>query len=111
MAPLLWQLRVIKSLAAEFERAAVGVTEREVARAVGEATMREGADRPGFVMMASGADNHHVSTEEKRQWIADRLPRLRGSHGASHRSGLVERDGLAHAFRPGSMRSPFGDRV
>ena len=76
-APLLWRLRMIKSpaeqvlmresaaitaraMAVGFERAAPGVTEREVARAVGEAMMREGADRPGFVMMASGADNHHV---------------------------------------------------
>ena len=76
-APLLWRLRMIKSpaerslmresaaitaraMAAGFERAAPGVTEREVARAVGEAMMREGADRPGFIMMASGADNHHV---------------------------------------------------
>ena len=76
-APLLWRLRMIKSpaeqalmresaaitaraMAAGFERAAPGVTEREVARAVGEAMMREGADRPGFVMMASGEDNHHV---------------------------------------------------
>ena len=37
-----------------------GVTEREVARVVGEAMIREGADRPGFIMMASGADNYHV---------------------------------------------------
>ena len=76
-APLLWRLRTIKSpaeqalmresaamtakaMAAGFERAAPGVTEREVARAVGEAMMRAGADRAGFVMMASGADNHHV---------------------------------------------------
>ena len=76
-APLLWRLRMIKSpaeqalmresavitaraMAAGFERAAPGVTERKVARAVGETMMREGADRPGFVMMASGADNHHV---------------------------------------------------
>ena len=76
-APLLWRLRMIKSpaeqvlmresaaitaraMAAGFERAAPGVTEREVARAVGETMMREGADRPGFIMMASGAENHHV---------------------------------------------------
>lgn len=76
-APLLWRLRMVKSpaeqalmresaaitaraMAAGFERAAPGVTEREVARAVGEAMMREGADRPGFIMMASGEDNHHV---------------------------------------------------
>ena len=76
-APLLWRLRMIKSpteralmresaaitaraMAAGFECAAPGVTEREVARAVGETMMREGADRPGFVMMASGAENHHV---------------------------------------------------
>lgn len=76
-APLLWRLRMIKSpaeqalmresavitaraMAAGFERAAPGITEREVARAVGEAMMHEGADRPGFIMMASGADNHHV---------------------------------------------------
>ena len=76
-APLLWRLRMIKSpaeqalmresaaitaraMAAGFERAGCGVIERDVARAVGEAMMREGADRPGFIMMASGADNHHV---------------------------------------------------
>ena len=76
-APLLWRLRMVKSpaeqalmresaaitaraMAAGFDRAGSGVTEREVARAVGEAMMREGADRPGFIMMASGADNHHV---------------------------------------------------
>ena len=76
-APLLWRLRMVKSpaeqalmresaaitaraMAVGFERAAPGVTEREVARAVGETMMREGADRPGFIMMASGADNHHV---------------------------------------------------
>ena len=76
-APLLWRLRMVKSpaeqalmresaaitaraMAAGFERAGPGVTEREVARAVGEAMMREGADRPGFIMMASGEDNHHV---------------------------------------------------
>ena len=76
-APLLWRLRMIKSPAeqalmresagitarammAGFERAAPGVTEREVARAVGETMMREGADRPGFIMMASGVENHHV---------------------------------------------------
>ena len=76
-APLLWRLRTIKSpaeqalmresaaitaraMVAGFECAAPGVTEREVARTVGETMMREGADRPGFVMMASGAENHHV---------------------------------------------------
>ena len=76
-APLLWRLRMVKSpaeqvlmresaaitaraMAEGFERAAPGVTEREVARAVGEAMMREGADRPGFIMMASGAANYHV---------------------------------------------------
>ena len=76
-APLLWRLRMIKSpaeqalmresaaitaraMAAGFERAGCGVTERDVARAVGEAMMREGAERPGFIMMASGADNHRV---------------------------------------------------
>ena len=76
-APLLWRLRMIKSpaeqalmresaaitaraMAAGFRQAAPGVTEREVARAVGETMMREGADRPGFIVMVSGADNHHV---------------------------------------------------
>ena len=76
-APPLWRLRMIKSpaeqalmresaaitaraMAAGLECAATGVTEREVARAVGERMMREGADRPGFIMMASGAENHHV---------------------------------------------------
>ena len=76
-APLLWRLRMIKSpaeqalmresaritaraMTAGFERAAPGVTEREVARAVGETMMREGADRPGFIMMASGVENHHA---------------------------------------------------
>ena len=76
-APLLWRLRMVKSpaeqalmrasaaittraMTAGFECAAPGITEREVARAVGEAMMRHGADRPGFVMMASGEDNHHV---------------------------------------------------
>ena len=76
-APLLWRLRMIKSpaeqalmresaaitaraMAAGFERATPGVTEREVARTVGETMMRAGADRPGFIMMASGAENHDV---------------------------------------------------
>ena len=76
-APLLWRLRMIKSpaeqalmresaaitaraMAAGFERATPGATEREVARTVGETMMRAGADRPGFIMMASGAENHDV---------------------------------------------------
>ena len=76
-APLLWRLRMVKSpaeqalmresaeitaraIAVGFERAAPGVTKREVARSVGEAMMREGAGRPEFIMMASGAENHHV---------------------------------------------------
>ena len=49
-----------RAMAAGFRQAAPGVTEREVARAVGETMMREGADRPGFIVMVSGADNHHV---------------------------------------------------
>ena len=76
-AGLLWQLRMIKSpaeqalmrrsaaitataMAAGFERAATGVTERQIAAVLGEVMMREGAERPGFIMMASGVDNHHV---------------------------------------------------
>ena len=76
-APLLWRVRMIKSpaeqalmresaaitataMAAGFAHAGPGITEREVARILGESMMREGADRPGFVMMASGRENHHV---------------------------------------------------
>ena len=76
-APLLWRLRMIKSpaeqalmresaavtaaaMAAGFAHAAPGLSERDVARVIGETMMRKGADRPGFIMMASGVENHHV---------------------------------------------------
>jgi len=76
-ADLLWRLRMVKSpaeqalmqksaaitaaaMATGFDRAAAGTNERDIARALGETMMREGADRPGFIMMASGVENHHV---------------------------------------------------
>ena len=83
-ASALWQVRMIKSpaeqglmresaaitakaMGAGFAQAAPGVTEREIARVIGETMMREGADRPGFVMMASGAENHHVLSGKPTQ--------------------------------------------
>ena len=74
---ILWKLRMIKSEAeqilmtkaaaitssafeAVFEAAEPGVSERELARVAGEVMMREGADRPGFIVSASGRENHHV---------------------------------------------------
>lgn len=74
---LMWRLRMIKSETEQrlmqksaaitakafetvFEAAAPGVSERELARAAGETMMREGADRPGFIVAASGRENHHV---------------------------------------------------
>lgn len=74
---LIWQLRMIKSEAeqtlmrqsaaittkafeAVFAAAAPGVSERDLARIAGETMMREGADRPGFIVAASGSENHHI---------------------------------------------------
>ena len=74
---ILWRLRSIKSPAEQallseaaritrcafescFAAMRLGVTERELAQVAGETMMREGADRPGFLLFASGAENHHV---------------------------------------------------
>ncbi len=74
---LMWRLRMIKSEAeqtlmtesaaitskafeAVFEAAAPGVTERELARLAGETMIREGAERPGFIVAASGRENHRI---------------------------------------------------
>lgn len=73
---LLWQLRMIKSPAEQalmrrsaditgrafeacFEAARPSVSEREIARIAGESMMRDGAERPGFVVIASGTENYH----------------------------------------------------
>lgn len=74
---LLWRLRTIKSPSEQallveaaritncafeacFAQMRAGVTERELARIAGETMMREGADRPGFLLFSSGVENHHV---------------------------------------------------
>ena len=74
-AGLLWPLRMIKSPAEQalmrraagitaeafdacFAAAREGVTERELGRIAGETMMRAGADRPGFILVASGAEGY-----------------------------------------------------
>jgi Xaa-Pro aminopeptidase len=74
-ASLLWRLRMIKSpaeqalmrqsaevtgraFAACFEAARPGLGEREIARIAGETMLREGAERPGFVLIASGVEGY-----------------------------------------------------
>jgi Xaa-Pro aminopeptidase len=72
---LLWRLRTIKSPAEQellrqsaeatrrafeacFAAARPGISEREIARIAAETMMRNGAERPGFVLIASGAENY-----------------------------------------------------
>jgi Xaa-Pro aminopeptidase len=72
---LLWRLRMIKSPAEQtllrrsaevtrqafeacFAAACPGVTEREIGRIAAETMIRQGAERPGFVLIASGAENY-----------------------------------------------------
>jgi Xaa-Pro aminopeptidase len=72
---LLWRLRMFKSLAEQallrqsaevtrqafeacFAAAHPGVTEREIGRIAAETMIRHGAERPGFVLIASGAENY-----------------------------------------------------
>jgi Xaa-Pro aminopeptidase len=74
-ASLLWRLRTIKSPAEQallrqsaevtrqafeacFAAACPGVTEREIGRIAGETMVHHGAERPGFVLIASGAENY-----------------------------------------------------
>jgi Xaa-Pro aminopeptidase len=74
-ASLIWRLRMIKSPAEQelmrqsaevtrlafvacFEVARPGISEREIARVAGEMMMRNGAEKPGFVLIASGAENY-----------------------------------------------------
>jgi Xaa-Pro aminopeptidase len=75
VASLIWRLRRIKSPAeieilkkaaeitgrafeACFEVARPGMSEREIAAIGAEAMVRNGAERPGFVLIASGAENY-----------------------------------------------------
>lgn len=74
---LLWQLRMIKSPAeiemmrksaavtaaafkACFAAAKPGMTEIEVCREAADTMVREGAERPGFILVTSGTENYHV---------------------------------------------------
>ena len=83
-AALIWRLRMIKSpaelalmrraaditahaFAACFEVARVGVTEHELARVAGETMMREGADRPGFILVASGEGSYRCLSGKPRE--------------------------------------------
>ena len=49
-----------KAFEAVFEAAAPGVTEQELARIAGETMMREGAERPGFIVAASGQESYKI---------------------------------------------------
>ncbi len=77
IADQIWKLRMIKSPAeialirkstdataaamqAAFAAAKPGMTEREVGRICAETMIGHGAERPGFILAASGADNHHI---------------------------------------------------
>jgi Xaa-Pro aminopeptidase len=74
-APLLWSLRLKKSpaeaalmrracevtalaFAACFGAVRAGMTEREVCRVAVETMVHHGADRPGFILVASGPENY-----------------------------------------------------
>jgi Xaa-Pro aminopeptidase len=75
-SPAIWQVRMVKSdaeiaclrracaitdaaFAGIFAEVRPGMTEREIARRVGELMLRGGADRPGWVMLTSGRGEYH----------------------------------------------------
>lgn len=74
---LLWDLRIFKSpaeiemmrrsaavtaaaFAAAFDAAKPGMTEAQVCKVCAETMIEEGAERPGFILVTSGAENYHV---------------------------------------------------
>ncbi len=74
---MLWSLRMYKSpaeidmmrrsasvtaaaFAAGFEAAKPGMTEEQVCRVCAETMIEKGAERPGFILVTSGSENHHV---------------------------------------------------
>lgn len=73
---IIWQLRIVKSeaeidclreacriidqsYAQIFQEARPGMTERQIAGRLGELMMHFGADRPGWIMMATGYGDYH----------------------------------------------------
>jgi Xaa-Pro aminopeptidase len=74
---LLWSLRMYKSpaeidmmrhsaavtaaaFAAAFEKAKPGMTESQVCQVCAETMIKNGAERPGFILVTSGSENYHV---------------------------------------------------
>ena len=77
ISDLIWKLRMIKSrgeiaaikkacditglaMRACFEAAQPGVSERELGHIAATTMVAEGAERPGFILVTSGAGNYHV---------------------------------------------------
>jgi len=121
-ASIIWRLRMIKSPAehellrrsaevtrlafdACFAAARPGLSEREIGRIAGETMIRNGAERPGFVLIASGAENYRCLSGKPSSRQLERGDMLWIDMGAVY-------DGYWSDFcRAGSIGRPTQEQV